>query len=79
MEFLEEQMIGRLHELPPEKWREVYDFVDYLYQRYASKKPFKSAMGILADTGLRFTKEEIDEARRELWGMSAKQEVTTES
>ena len=64
----QEQIIHALDELPPEALHEVQKFLDFL--RFKSQEQVREpavALGGLLQ-GYRFTKEEIAQARREMWG-----------
>ena len=65
---IEEQVLEKLRELPPEHKREVLDFVAFLHQKHTPVQNRGSLYGVLADLGPAPTAEEIDEARREMWG-----------
>jgi hypothetical protein len=65
---VEEQVVGKLRSLPPEKQQEVLDFVESLEKQQVGKKPLKSIKGLCADLGIEITEEDIAEARREMWG-----------
>lgn len=65
---LEEQLLEKLRDLPPENKRKVLDFVDSLKERSSGKKPRRSLLGLWADLNFHITKEDITEARREMWG-----------
>jgi hypothetical protein len=65
---IEEQVLEKLRDLPPEKQKEVLDFVNFLNQKNGTKKPLKSLRGLWADLNIHITEEDIAEARREMWG-----------
>ncbi|MGB9336507.1 MAG: DUF2281 domain-containing protein [Candidatus Acidiferrales bacterium] len=65
---IEEQVLEKLRDLPPDKQKEVLDFVDFLKQKNGTKKPLKSLRGLWADLNIHITEEDIAEARREMWG-----------
>jgi hypothetical protein len=65
---LEEQLLEKLRDLPPEKKKEVLDFVDFLKEKGSAKKPRRSLLGLWADLNFHVTEEDIAEARREMWG-----------
>ncbi len=63
-----EELLQRIMELPPEGLREVQEFLDFL--RYKQEKR-ESQTGVTLGgilEGYRFTRQEIAEARREMWG-----------
>jgi hypothetical protein len=65
---IEEQVLQKLRDLPPEKKQEVLRFVDSLKEEDGPKKPLKSLRGLWADLNIDITEEDIAEARREMWG-----------
>ena len=65
---IEQQVIEKLRELPPEKQKEVLEFVDSLQQKNGDKMPRRSLLGLWADLNTHITEEDIAEARREMWG-----------
>jgi hypothetical protein len=65
---IEQQVIEKLRGLPPEKQKEVLDFVDSLGNEYPQPKKLRSLEGLLEDINLDVTEENIAAARREMWG-----------
>jgi hypothetical protein len=65
---IEEQVLEKLRDLPPEKQKEVLDFVDFLKKKNCAKKPRRSLLRLWADLNFHVTEEDITEARREMWG-----------
>ena len=66
---IEEQVLEKLRDLPPEKQKEVLDFVDFLKEKNGGpKKPLRSLRGLWADLNINITEEDIAQARREMWG-----------
>ena len=64
---LEQAIQEIVHELPPDKQREVFDYVSRLQTKNTKKPPFKSIEGLWAGLGVSLSAEEIDENRREMW------------
>lgn len=64
---LEEQLIEKLRDLPPERKKEVLEFVDSLKTESLAKKPRRSLLGLWADLNFHITEEDIADARREMW------------
>ena len=60
---IEEMLLEKLRSLPPEKQKEVLDFVDSLKSDGGTKKALRSLEGIWEDLNI-----DITEARREMWG-----------
>jgi hypothetical protein len=65
---IEQQVLEKLRELPPEKQKEVLEFVDSLKADSEPRMPRRSLRGLWADMGFHVTEEDIAEARREMWG-----------
>jgi hypothetical protein len=65
---IQEQVLEKLRDLPPEKQKEVLDFVEFLKEKNGAKKPLRSLLGLWADLNFHVTEEDIAEARREMWG-----------
>jgi hypothetical protein len=66
---LEQNVVEILKQLPYSKQKEVLDFVRFLQSQEPAKPlPRKSVEGLLAHTGGSVSEEDIDEARREMWG-----------
>jgi len=65
---IEQQVIEKLRDLPPERQKEVLDFVDYLRKKRGPGKPLRSLLGLWADLNFHVTEEDIVEARQEMWG-----------
>ena len=65
---IEVAVVERLKALPPDKQREVLDFVESLHAKNGgARKPLKSLLGLWADLNVKVTEEDIAEARREMW------------
>ena len=65
---IEQQVVEKLRDLPPEKQKEVLDFVDFLKEKNVGpKKPLRSLRGLWADLKINITEEDIAQARREMW------------
>jgi Protein of unknown function (DUF2281) len=65
---IERQVLEKLRDLPPEKQKEVLDFVEFLKEKNGAKKPLRSLRGLWKDLDIHITEEDIAEARREIWG-----------
>ncbi len=65
---IEEMVLEKLRGLPPEKQKEVLEFLDSLKSVGGTKKPLHSLEGLLEDLNVDITEEDIAEARREMWG-----------
>lgn len=65
---IEQQVLEKLRELPPEKQKEVLDFVDFLKEKNGARTPRRSLLGLWSNLNTHITEEDIAEARREMWG-----------
>ena len=65
---IEELVVEKLRELPPDKQKEVLEFVESLKDKDGPHRPLRSLRGLWADLGVEITEEDITEARREMWG-----------
>jgi Protein of unknown function (DUF2281) len=65
---IEQEVLEKLRDLPPEKQKEVLDFVDSLKEGNGTNKPRPSLRGLWKDLNVHITEEDIAEARREMWG-----------
>jgi hypothetical protein len=70
---IDQAALEKLRALPPEKQQEVLDFVEFLEQKSARKRPRRSLEGLCADLGVHVTEEDIVEARREMGGTSQRE------
>jgi hypothetical protein len=64
---VEQQVIEKLRELPPQKQEEVLAFVSNL-QEEAGPHARRSLAGLWADLGIGVSEQEISQSRREMWG-----------
>ena len=64
---IEEQVLVKLRDLPPEKQKEVLDFVASLKEKNGGKKPLRSLLGLWAAMNFHVTEEDIAEVRQEMW------------
>jgi len=65
---IEQQVLEKLRDLPPEKQKEVLDFVDFLKEKDGPKKPLRSLRGLWAYLILHILFDDFAQARREMWG-----------
>jgi mRNA-degrading endonuclease RelE of RelBE toxin-antitoxin system len=65
---IEQQVLEKLRDLPPDKQKEVLDLVDFLKERKETTGPRRSLLGLWKDLNIHITEEDIAEARREMWG-----------
>ena len=64
---LEQTILGKLRTLPPEKQREVLDFVDSLEPVQGKPRPRRSLRGLWADLEIEITEKDLAAVRREMW------------
>ncbi|MGB7726795.1 MAG: hypothetical protein WBL50_02100 [Candidatus Acidiferrum sp.] len=65
---LEQKVLEKLRDLPPEKQKVVLDFVESLQNENGSASELQSLEGLWLDLDIHITEEDIAEARREMWG-----------
>lgn len=65
---IEELVAKKLRSLPPERKKEVLDFIDFLQKKKGTKQPLQSLYGLWADLGVEISEKDIADARREMWG-----------
>lgn len=65
---IEQQVLQRLRDLPPEKQKEVLDFVESLKKNDGKPRKLRSLEGMLEDFNVDISEEDIATARREMWG-----------
>lgn len=70
-----ETIVERVENLSVERQREVLDFAEYLQYKEKSngKKPRRSLEGMWK--GVDISAEDIDEARREMWGNFPREDI----
>lgn len=71
--IIEHAILAKLRALPPDKQQEVLAFVESLQQSNCqppepNPQPRRSIVGLWDHLGVDITEEDIDEARREMWG-----------
>jgi hypothetical protein len=75
---IEEAVLDKLRQLSQEEQQEMLDFAEFLVQKKSAKKPLKSSAGALAHLNVSISKEEIDEARREMWANFPREQFYSE-
>jgi hypothetical protein len=70
MGAIEDEILAEVSRIPPEKRPEVLKVVRELRKKYNPEFKFKDMLGMFADQGIDITADEIDEMRRELWGIA---------
>jgi hypothetical protein len=65
---IEKSVLDKLLKLPPDKQKEVLEFVEALEKQSRSPGPRRSLKGLWSGLGTEVTEEDITEARREMWG-----------
>jgi Protein of unknown function (DUF2281) len=69
---IEESLIAKLRDLPPEKQKEVLDFASFLTTQQPTRPKLKSLRGLWK--GVDISEEDIAEARKEMWGNFPREE-----
>ena len=70
-----ERIAEKAKGLPPPQQQELLDFAEFLYQRSVAQRSLQSVRGLCRDLGVDISAEEIDDARRELWGSFPREDV----
>lgn len=65
---IEKSVIERLESLTPEQQSKLLAFLNSLEGESAPQGPRHSLRGLFADFGVTVSEEDIDKARREMWG-----------
>lgn len=65
---IEKSVMERLESLTPEQQVKLREFLNSLEDANVSKGPRRSLRGLFSDLGVTISEEDIDEARREMWG-----------
>ena len=67
---IERSVLEKLLKLPLDKQKEVLDFAESLEKETStsSRRSRQSLKGLWADLGVQISPEDLDEARREMWG-----------
>jgi len=63
-----ELVLEKLRDLPPDKQKEVLDYVESLQHEAKPSQQRISVEGLWANDGFDITEQDIAEARREMWG-----------
>jgi hypothetical protein len=64
---VEDQVLQKLREFPPERQKEVLAFVSQLQEK-SSNGPRRSLLGLWSGLDVKVSEQDIAEARREMWG-----------
>ena len=65
---IDKSVMERLESLTPEQQVKLREFLDSLEEANLRNGPRRSLRGLFADLGVTISEEDIDEARREVWG-----------
>lgn len=63
---VEQKVLEKLRELPPQKQEEVLAFIGRLQEK--TRQPLRSLSGLWADLDVNVSEKEISQARQEMWG-----------
>ena len=70
-----ELIAEKAKDLPLDKQQELLDFAEFLHARSETKHPLHSIAGLCEDLGIDISAEDIDEARREMWGNFPREDI----
>jgi hypothetical protein len=65
---IDKSVMERLESLTPEQQVKLREFLNSLEDANVRKGSRRSLRGLFADLGVTISEEDIDEARREMWG-----------
>ena len=72
---MEQELVAVFNQLPYGKRQELLDFAQFLRSKEPTpSQPRKSLYGLLADTPS-ISAEDIDEARKEMWGNFPREDI----
>jgi hypothetical protein len=72
---IEKSVLEKLESLTPEQQAKLREFLDSLEPGNGPKRPRQSLLGIFKDFNVHITEEDIDEARREMWGNFPREDI----
>lgn len=72
---IDDLVLAKLRNLSMERRKEVLDFAEFLESKSSPKRPRRSLRGLWADLDIQITEEDIDEARREMWGNFPREDI----
>lgn len=72
---LEQAIQEIVHELPPRKQRELFDYASRLQAESTKKAPFRSIEGLWAHLGISVSAEEIDANQQEMWRSFPREDI----
>jgi len=64
---VKQAVLEDMETLPVGKQEEVLDFVQFLKAKQSKRKPRRSLQGSLAHLNIKWTEEDMREARNEMW------------
>jgi hypothetical protein len=64
----EPRLLDRIRQLPPDKREEVFAFIESVEEQVNQEKQRRCLEGALSHLNLHVNAEDIDQARREMWG-----------
>ena len=65
---IEEKVREKLHNLPPDKQKQVLEFVESIARENGLTRSPKSLYGLWSDFSIEVSDQDIASARREMWG-----------
>ncbi len=64
---VKEAVLEKLNALPTFRQQELLDFAEFLEAKQSVRKPRRSLKGSLAHLNIKWTEEDMREARNEMW------------
>jgi putative lipoic acid-binding regulatory protein len=72
---IERSVIQKILSLTPDQQREVMEFVETLQKESSKPQPRRSLMGLFSDLDVHITEDDIEQARREMWGNFPREDI----
>jgi hypothetical protein len=72
---IEKSVMEKLESLTPEQQVKLREFLGSLEPSNGPKTPRRSLLGIFKDLNVHITEQDIDEARREMWGNFPREDI----
>ncbi len=64
---VKDAVLEKLETLPTVKQEEVLDFVEFLKAKQSKRRPRRSMQGCLSHLNIKWTEEDMRQARNEMW------------
>lgn len=72
---LEQAVLEKLRQLPPEKQQEVLEFTESLHSEKNTNPSLKNVKGLWSDLKQQITEDDISQIRKEIWNNFPKEKL----